>query len=322
MKQTDTPAFRRWFRNSVVVNEDGSPMVVYHGTRSAEPFTQFDLSKTRELGFHFGTRSQARDFTEGFVPDYPGAKLFAPRIYPVYLSIQKPFCMPDVFAGSTIMFNAWLQADSMSRVGTAPDSNFWKFCTESTIRRHHQMVVDALRKELGSEWVDATWADFRSVLTRLGFDGVVYHNIAEGDSRRSDNIAWIVWNPTQIKSAIGNRGTFDPDDPVITNPVLPPELGRLIEVGDTVLNYDSAQGEDFYDLYDLVYTRRRPTTGEIEEVAGMLNDNGVFAVLSGDTRDLGKYFQKVGVLGTVAVAQGPKNPEVSRINAEKKRRKM
>lgn len=105
------------------------------------------------------------------------------------------------------------------------------------------------------------------------------------------------------------------------NPVLPADLGRLIEPGDSVLNYDTAQGEDFYDLYDLIYTRRRPTTGEIEEVAGMLNDNGVFAVLSGESRDLGKYFQKVGALGSVVVAQGPSNPEVSRINAEKRRRK-
>lgn len=105
------------------------------------------------------------------------------------------------------------------------------------------------------------------------------------------------------------------------NPVLPSDLGRIIEPGDSVLNYDTAQGEDFYDLYDLIYTRRRPTTGEIEEVAGMLNDNGVFAVLSGESRDLGKYFQKVGTLGSIVVAQGPSNPEVSRINAEKRRRK-
>lgn len=105
------------------------------------------------------------------------------------------------------------------------------------------------------------------------------------------------------------------------NPVLPSDLGRIIEPGDSVLNYDTAQGEDFYDLYDLIYTRRRPTTGEIEEVAGMLNDNGVFAVMSGESRDLGKYFQKVGTLGSIVVAQGPSNPEVSRINAEKRRRK-
>ena len=105
------------------------------------------------------------------------------------------------------------------------------------------------------------------------------------------------------------------------NPVIPPGLSSVIEPGDKVLDYDRAEGDDFYDLYDLIYTRRRPTTGEIEEVAGMLLDNGAFAVLSGDDRDLRKYFQKVGLLGNVAVGQGPSNPEVSRINAEKRRRK-
>ena len=105
------------------------------------------------------------------------------------------------------------------------------------------------------------------------------------------------------------------------NPVLPPEIARVIEPDDLVLDYDKAQGEDFYDLYDLIYTRRRPTTGEIEEVAGMLSDNGAFAVLSGESRDLEKYFQKVGSSGTVVFAQGPSNPEVSRINSEKRRRK-
>jgi hypothetical protein len=105
------------------------------------------------------------------------------------------------------------------------------------------------------------------------------------------------------------------------NPTIPPGLSSVIEPGDKVLDYDRAEGEDFYDLYDLIYTRRRPTTGEIEEVAGMLLDNGAFAVLSGDDRDLRKYFQKVGLLGNVAVGQGPSNPEVSRINAEKRRRK-
>ena len=105
------------------------------------------------------------------------------------------------------------------------------------------------------------------------------------------------------------------------NPAIPNGLDRIIEPGDIVLDYDSAQGEDFYDLYDLVYTKRRPTTGEIEEVAGMLSDTGVFAVLSGEDRDLGKYFQKVRRIGNVVLAQGPSNPEVSRINAEKRRRK-
>lgn len=120
----------------------------------------------------------------------------------------------------------------------------------------------------------------------------------------------------------GRGIVFRKVNPVVKqNPTIPPGLSSVIEPGDKVLDYDRAEGEDFYDLYDLIYTRRRPTTGEIEEVAGMLLDNGAFAVLSGDDRDLRKYFQKVGLLGNVAVGQGPSNPEVSRINAEKRRRK-
>jgi len=40
-RQTDTPEFKRWFGNSKVVNEDGSPKVVYHGTDKPD-FSIFD----------------------------------------------------------------------------------------------------------------------------------------------------------------------------------------------------------------------------------------------------------------------------------------
>ena len=39
-KQTETEAFKRWFGDSKVVNEDGTPKVMYHGTD--ESFTVFD----------------------------------------------------------------------------------------------------------------------------------------------------------------------------------------------------------------------------------------------------------------------------------------
>ena len=41
--QTETKQFKKWFGKSKVVNEDGSPLVVYHGTDSS--FTSFDMSK-------------------------------------------------------------------------------------------------------------------------------------------------------------------------------------------------------------------------------------------------------------------------------------
>jgi len=38
---TSTPAFKRWFGDSKVVDDEGKPLVVYHGTRS--DFTEFDM---------------------------------------------------------------------------------------------------------------------------------------------------------------------------------------------------------------------------------------------------------------------------------------
>ena len=31
--QTETPEFKKWFKGSKIVNEDGSPKVMYHGTQ-------------------------------------------------------------------------------------------------------------------------------------------------------------------------------------------------------------------------------------------------------------------------------------------------
>lgn len=50
--KTDNKNFKRWFGNSVVVNDDGSPKIVYHGSRSY--FTKFE--KSSDIGFHFGTK--------------------------------------------------------------------------------------------------------------------------------------------------------------------------------------------------------------------------------------------------------------------------
>jgi hypothetical protein len=100
---------------------------------------------------------------------------------------------------------------------------------------------------------------------------------------------------------------------------MPPSVEAIVDDGDTVLDYDHAQGEDFYHLYDVVYTKRRPTDGEIEEVAGLLLDTGVFVVMSGETRGLSSTFSEVAVDDGVAYARGPKAPEKARINAEMRR---
>jgi SPP1 gp7 family putative phage head morphogenesis protein len=60
---------------------------------------------------------------------------------------------------------------------------------------------------------DAAVASGRSVkgeLLRRGFDGLVYDH-------SGTNRVYVAFQATQIKSASGNRGTFDPTDPIITH---------------------------------------------------------------------------------------------------------
>jgi hypothetical protein len=98
-------------------------------------------------------------------------------------------------------------------------------------------------------------------------------------------------------------------------------LESFVEDGDVILDYDRATQADLYDLYDLVWTRQQPDKDQLTELAGMLQDNGVLAIIGGNTQGLSKYFRDVGMMGdSVAIGRRPLEPERFRINAEKRRR--
>ena len=87
--QVDTPAFKKWFGDSKVVDENGDPLVVYHGTTSA--FSEFYPWS------HFGDALQANHRTaEG--PRFINNDLSTatPNLMPVYLSIKNPLEVTDV----------------------------------------------------------------------------------------------------------------------------------------------------------------------------------------------------------------------------------
>lgn len=170
---THTAAFRRWFGHSKVVDADGKPLVVYHVTR--HEFAEFDI-KRGDLGAHFGTAEQAREIARYFgVKGQTGA-----RTIPAYLSLRNPLRLDDMGAWSGPAFALQLQKLGLLPADL-PVSN-WS----------------------GAEGREAV----RQAIMRGGYDGVVYANTREG---RGDS--YIAFRAEQIKSAIGNRGTFDLDDP-------------------------------------------------------------------------------------------------------------
>ena len=94
---TQTPAFKAWFKKSKVVDADGKPLRVYHGTSVNKDFLAFKR-RPGDVGIHFGTTGQANDRVS-YLTSKQGAQEHPdkrPRTFPVYLSIQNPLRLTDL----------------------------------------------------------------------------------------------------------------------------------------------------------------------------------------------------------------------------------
>lgn len=168
---TETPEFKTWFGDSKVVDENGAPLVVYHGTNA--DFSAFDPSAqgssgqgSGEPGFFF----EASPDNAGRYTRQGGGG----NVMPVYLSLKNPLIVERT--------NAKYDYDgSYNRVAFA---NF---------------IDDALE---------------------AGHDGVIFRDVLDRGKRSTQYVAFY---PEQIKSAIGNRGTFDPTvASILAQPVTAP----------------------------------------------------------------------------------------------------
>jgi len=186
--QTQTAEFKRWFGDSKVVDADGKPLVVYHGSPNAG-FTVFDEDRAgsntqnARAGFFFteskknaetySGRSTEAKLRDDFDPDYDGEA----GVYPVYLSIHDP-----------------LEVDFGGRN--------WDGALEGEYDGHESVP----------EIVDQAKA--------AGYDGVIIRNVTDegrfGQGYHWGNETYVAFRPEQVKSATGNRGTFDPADPDIS----------------------------------------------------------------------------------------------------------
>jgi len=81
-RKLDTPEFKAWFRDSTMVNRDGSPQILYHGTE--RDFSEFRVGERARFGrgIYFADTAQI-------------ASHFGRVLYPVYLSIQNPLRTSD-----------------------------------------------------------------------------------------------------------------------------------------------------------------------------------------------------------------------------------
>lgn len=80
--QTATPAFKKWFGDSKVVDSNGDPLVVYHGTiKSFNEFNTTDFGALLGRGSYFtSNESEASSYSGG-----------GTRVVPAYLAIENPY---------------------------------------------------------------------------------------------------------------------------------------------------------------------------------------------------------------------------------------
>lgn len=178
---TDSEAFRKWFGKSKVVDKDGSPKVVYHGTEVS--FDKFERSE--DIGFHFGSEEAANtalmhaaglDKDVHTLADLEPEAAEGHRVLPVYLKIEKPLRLPDL--------HTWDPTNVLGHLAA-------------------KGIISDKQAEKGGI-IDREFV--RDALAKKGYDGIVYRNETEGGGD-----SYIVFDPGQIKS-IFNRGTFDPED--------------------------------------------------------------------------------------------------------------
>ena len=186
--------FTEWFGDSKVVDAEGNPLVVYHGTDSIVNFTSFKESVTGRYGRgnYFATKPTVAEKFVRDVSDFNKEK--KPRIIPVFVSIKKPYVtIKDEFFVENMLKELGLTIE-----------DYYKKAKEIHAKTFTKM--DRLKGKSLEEFDDAKPAAITELLQDAGFDGIQV-NFGKGDSY------FIAFEPAQIKSAIGNTGEFSATDP-------------------------------------------------------------------------------------------------------------
>lgn len=184
----DSPEFKKWFGKSKMVDDNGAPLVFYHGT--SMDFAAFDRKAGRytthaesfnRLGSFFSNNPEHANTYAGAYEGKRGEPTPGGNVLPVYLSIQNP-----------------LYLDS------------------------RQQLIDAWKKHAGGN-ESLKGGDPEAFLAWMkseGYDGIVMD--AEdvdpgmlGPDKKDTGLYVIVPEANQIKSAVGNRGTFSKRSPNI-----------------------------------------------------------------------------------------------------------
>ncbi len=180
---------------SKVVDENGEPLVVYHGSgeKAFNTFTQGDI------GFHFGNYNQAlqRNYMK---VDHEGV------IRKFYLNIKNPLTLEgDAGNWHGNKLAQYLLSDN-SATDFGLERKGGKYVNPFT----DETDIETLENIAAMKDTDASDKRMREFIEAKGYDGIRYANEVEVSPDGADNVySYIAFHSDQIKSATDNVGTYD-----------------------------------------------------------------------------------------------------------------
>lgn len=223
-----TSAFDAWFSGSKVVDQDGNPLKVYHGTGA--DIAEFDFAFTGNgndqhgSGFYFTSNP---DEASGYASEQKDKGGTTPNVVAAYLAIKKPIVCVDGQAQQKLLTRS--QINKIMQASPIFDDVLTNFGDVEYEGRAKVMnlALDTYSQDdnllhqlhlLANDFYPDRVKEFNEAVRKAtGYDGV----IAKFGGKQT--VHYIAWFPDQIKSAIGNSGTFDPKNNSITAAVEAPE---------------------------------------------------------------------------------------------------
>lgn len=204
--QTKTAAFKKWFGNSKVVDANGDPKVLYHGTAS-------DISEFKGMVWGSENADLANDYAFLRGQETEAGEV----IMPLYMSAQAPFDSDlglSRYVTAAEFFNAMVeqaqdQGRSMSQADIARLSDLLDVVDKASkreesgpdYRRHSFWNYPSM--SFGDDGAKA----IQDALKLTGFDSIKM--IEDGQ------VTYGAFKSEQVKSTTGNNGDFDGTNPDI-----------------------------------------------------------------------------------------------------------
>jgi hypothetical protein len=204
----DNPSFKKWFGNSISKDSSGNPIIFYHGT--TESFDEFLSEKG-------GSSTLAEDTDQAFffTSSVEVADDFAGYMY---TTKDKKTVDKTYFRGANIM--------------------------PVYLKMENPQIWDKFGGAYEESWLQAAIKEAKEE----GCDSIIFRNMKDGSIntvgpwKTSHVVA--VFSPTQIKSAIGNKGTFSPNSSNITENkntrLLSNQYSHILKDADAIAEYISS----------------------------------------------------------------------------------